>query len=210
MDAMIQLYLSNSKELLFLGGWDMKLKDIVTVKVGRNISRIKEKQDLTSNTYTYEDLMDDLNGLFCNSKSSFYKEHSSDKDNHLSKSGEVVFSFVSSKAAIISDENIGKIINQNFAKLIIKDKRLDCSYLCYVLNESNTMRKQMAISMQGSTVRKLTPAILKDLEVKLPNLEKQQTIGKAYLTLKKRQALAKQQADLEEQHYLEILKRLDQ
>ena len=38
----------------------------------------------------------------------------------------------------------------------------------------------MAISMQGSTVPKLTPAILKELEIKLPSIEKQRTIGKAY------------------------------
>ncbi len=188
----------------------MKLEDMVTVKVGRNISRVKEQHNLTSNTYTYEDLMDDLDGLFHHSTSSYYQAYSSDKDNHLSKSGEVVFSFVSSKAAIISDKNAGKIINQNFAKLIIKDKQLDCSYLCYALNESNTMKKQMAISMQGSTVRKLTPAILKSLDMKLPSLDKQQTIGEAYLNVKKRQALAKKQVDLEEQLYLEVLKQLDQ
>ena len=128
----------------------------------------------------------------------------------MSKSGEVVFSFVSSKAAIVSDRNKGKIINQNFARLIIEHKQLDHSYLCYALNESHAMKKQMAISMQGSTVRKLTPAILKSLIIKLPSLEKQEKVGKAYLKLKKRQALARKQANLEEMLYLEVLKQIDQ
>ncbi|UOR14171.1 restriction endonuclease subunit S [Halobacillus amylolyticus] len=188
----------------------MKLEDIVTVKVGSNISRGNKKNNLSLDTYTYEDLMNDLDGLFLDSKTSFYGANSSDKDSHLSKAGEVVFSFVSSKAAIVSNENEEKIINQNFAKLIIEHKQLDHSYLCYALNESHSMKKQMAISMQGSTVRKLTPAILKSLEMKLPSMEKQKTIGKAYLSLKKHQALAKKQADLEEQFYLELLKQLDQ
>lgn len=188
----------------------MKLEEIITVKVGRNISRINEIHNQPLETYSYEDLTDDLNGLFLDSNPSFPNDYAREKDVHLSGVGDVVFSFVSSKAAIVSVENAGKIINQNFAKLSIEHEQLERSYLCYMLNESPSMKKQMAVSMQGSTVRKLTPAILKDLEVKLPNLDKQQTIGKAYLTLKKRQALAKKQADLEEQLYLEILKRLDQ
>ncbi|GAB3803693.1 restriction endonuclease subunit S [Virgibacillus kimchii] len=188
----------------------MKLENVVTVKVGRNLSRGNEIHNQSLETYSYEDLTHDLDGLFLNSKSSNSKENESEKDSYLSKTGEVVFSFVSSKAAIVSDVNEGKVINQNFAKLLIEHENLDCSYLCYVLNESPSMKKQMAISMQGSTIRKLTPSILKALNIQLPSMEKQETIGRAYLNLKKRQALAKQQADLEEQLYLEVLKQLEQ
>lgn len=64
--------------------------------------------------------------------------------------------------------------------------------------------------MQGSTVPKLTPATLKELEIGLPSFEKQRTICKAYFILRKHQALAKNQAELKEQLYLEVLKQLDQ
>lgn len=188
----------------------MKLEDIVTVKVGKNISRINEKQGLVLETYTFENLIDDLDSLSPDSNTSNDSVDSIERDNHLSKPGEVVFSFVSSKASIVSDVNKGKIINQNFAKLVIEHNQLDHRYLCYALNESHAMKKQMAISMQGSTVRKLTPAILKSLTMKLPSIEKQERIGEAYLKLKKRQALARKQADLEEEFYLEVLKKIDQ
>lgn len=187
----------------------MRLEDIVTVIVGRNISRVSKEQDVTIDTYTYEHLMNDLDGGFPNSNA-IGTHRADDTDNHLSNPGEVVFSFVSSKAAIVSDLNKGKLINQNFAKLIIENKKMDHRYLCYVLNESDAIKKQMAISMQGSTVRKLTPAILKALDIKLPSKEKQQKIGKAYMMIKKRQALAKKQIDLEETLYLETLKKSDQ
>jgi restriction endonuclease S subunit len=186
----------------------MKLEDIVTVKIGRNLSRGNEKDDLTIVAYSYEDLINDLDGSFLDSKTSINHD-GNQNEGYLSSAGEVVFSFVSSKAGIVSEQNQGKIINQNFAKLIIEHDGLDSSYLCYALNESSSMKKQMAISMQGSTVPKLTPAILKELEIKLPTLEKQRTIGKAYFYLKKQQALSKKQADLEEQLYLEILRKLD-
>lgn len=188
----------------------MKLEDIVTVRIGRNLSRGNEKNDLTLVAYSYDDLINDLDGSFLESQARSDSENANHKDSYLSSAGDVVFSFVSSKAGIVSDVNQGKIINQNFAKLIIESEQLDKYYLCYALNESSSMKKQMAISMQGSTVPKLTPAILKELEMKLPSMEKQRTIGKAYFVLRKRQALAKKQAALEEQLYLEVLKQLDQ
>lgn len=188
----------------------MKLEDIVTAKVGRNLSRGNGKNDLTLVAYSYEDLMNDLDGAFLDSQASAHNESSNHNDSHLSSVGDVVFSFVSSKAGIVSNLNKGKIINQNFAKLIIEHDYLDSRYLCYALNESNSMKKQMAISMQGSTVPKLTPSILKELEINLPPIEKQRMIGNAYFILRKRQALAKKQAELEEYLFLEVLKRLDQ
>ncbi|KYD00430.1 restriction endonuclease subunit S [Bacillus atrophaeus] len=184
----------------------MRLEEIVTVKIGRNLSRGHERNDPTLVAYTYEDLINDLDGSFLDSPCAGPK----DQESYLSSAGDVVFSFVSSKAGIVSDLNHGKIINQNFAKLMIEHHELDRRYLCYALNESHTMKKQMAISMQGSTVPKLTPAILKELEIDLPSMEKQRTIGQAYFCLRKRQALVKKQAELEEQLYLEALKRLDQ
>lgn len=188
----------------------MKLEEVVTIKVGQNISRIYEKNDRALETYTYDDLVDDLNGLYLDGKSDNPLINSINHDANLSRGGEVVFSFVSSKATIVSNQNIGKIINQNFAKLVIEDDQLEASYLCYVLNESHDMKKQMAISMQGSTVPKLTPSILKALDVTLPSLDKQIIIGEAYLTIKKQRALAIKQAELEEQLYLEVLKKIDQ
>ncbi|MDM5335739.1 restriction endonuclease subunit S [Fictibacillus enclensis] len=186
----------------------MKLEDVVTVKIGRNLSRGIEKNDLTLIAYSYEDLIHDLDGLFLESKTRI-NNHENQNDGYLSSAGEVVFSFVSSKSGIVSDLNQGKILNQNFAKLIIEHDELDSSYLCYALNESYSIKKQMAISMQGSTIPKLSPAILKELEIKLPTIDKQKTIGKAYLYLRKQQALAKKQAELEKHLYLEILKKLD-
>ena len=187
----------------------MKLEDVVTLKIGRNLSRGNEKNNLNVVAYSYEDLIKDLDGSFLDSKANADSRNSNHENSYLSHAGEVVFSFVSSKAGIVSDVNQGKIINQNFAKIIIEHDGLDSSYLCYALNESYSMRKQMAISMQGSTVPKLTPSILKELEIKLPTLEKQQTIGKAYFFLRKQQTLAKQQAKLEEQLYLEMLRKID-
>jgi len=188
----------------------MKLGDIVTVKIGRNLSRRNEESEKTLIAYSYEDLMNDLSGALCHSPKPSYNEDFPYKDQYISLEGDILFSFVSSKAGIVSHSTEGKIINQNFAKLVITYDQLDSSYLCYALNEAHFVKKQMAISMQGSTVPRLTPSILKELEIDLPGLEKQKVIGKAYFTFKKRQELAKKQAELEEQLFLEMLKQISE
>ncbi|MEK4925038.1 restriction endonuclease subunit S [Cytobacillus sp. FSL R5-0569] len=187
----------------------MKLEEIVTVKTGRNQSRLNDNPPLV--VYSYEDLINDLDGLHMDFKGDhFINGDSNLSDSYATNEGDVVFSFVSSKAGIVSKQNQGKIINQNFARLIIDTEQLNRQYLCYALNESQSIKKQMAISMQGSTLPKLTPAILKELELTLPSIKKQQVIGQAYFIIRKQQALAKQQAALEEQLVLGILKKLEQ
>lgn len=188
----------------------MRLDEIVSVRIGRNLSRMKEQNDLALSSYSYEDLMCDLTGTLSEGAQLILEGSRNNDDNYTIKAGDVVFSFVSSIASIVSEVNSGKIINQNFAKLIIDGIEVDDRYLCYALNESTKMKKQMAVSMQGSAIPKLTPSILKNLELELPNLEKQRVIGEGYFTLMKRQALVKKQTELEGQLYLEVLKRLDQ
>lgn len=188
----------------------MKLEQIITIKMGKNQSRKNEHDYADLSTYSYEDLMKDLDGAYLDSIVNEKESTLLTVDPYLTTVCDVVFSFVSSVAGIVSIETQGKVMNQNFAKLIIDTDKLDKHYLCYVLNESQFMKKQMTISMQGSTVPKLTPGIFRALEVQLPSIEKQKMIGKAYFHFRKRQALMKKQAKLEEQLFLEILKQHDQ
>ncbi|UIN49280.1 restriction endonuclease subunit S [Bacillus safensis] len=188
----------------------MKLEQIITIKMGKNQSRKNEHDYTDLSTYSYEDLMKDLDGAYLDSIVNEKESTLLTVDPYLTTVCDVVFSFVSSVAGIVSIETQGKVMNQNFAKLIIDTDKLDKHYLCYVLNESQFMKKQMAVSMQGSTVPKLTPGIFRGLEVHLPSIEKQQVIGKAYFHFRKRQALMKKQAKLEEQLFLEVLKQHDQ
>ncbi|VXB79567.1 restriction endonuclease subunit S [Bacillus altitudinis] len=188
----------------------MKLEQIITIKMGKNQSRKNEYDYADLSTYSYEDLMKDLDGAYLDSIVNEKESTLLTVDPYLTTVCDVVFSFVSSVAGIVSIETQGKVMNQNFAKLIIDTDKLDKHYLCYVLNESQFMKKQMAVSMQGSTVPKLTPGIFRGLEVRLPSIEKQKMIGRAYFHFRKRQALMKKQAKLEEQLFLEVLKQHDQ
>ncbi|MGN7313398.1 restriction endonuclease subunit S [Alkalicoccobacillus gibsonii] len=189
----------------------MKIEEVVNVKIGTNLSRMNDTNKSNLLTYTYDDLSEDLDRQYLDSnfETNTLQNFNESNYGYVSNFGDLVFSFVSSKAAIVSIKNQGKILTQNFAKLVIDHDQLDSSYLCYILNESRSIEKQLAISMQGSTVRKLTPSILKELEITIPKLQKQKLIGEYYLNLKKQQALSREQAKLEEQLHLEVLRRLE-
>lgn len=185
----------------------MKLNDILTVRIGKNLSRNKGMEEGNLIPYSYEDLIQDLNqqNASYSQESNKIDEEQSNEDNYFINAGDVVFSFVSSTAGIVSKTTAGKVLNQNFAKLIVEESKVDGKYLCYCLNESTLFKRQMAVSKQGSILPKLTPSILKELDIPLPNLTKQQLIGKAYFSLLRKQFLQKEKSELEKKFILALL-----
>ncbi|QWG37427.1 restriction endonuclease subunit S [Bacillus mycoides] len=183
----------------------MKIDEVAIIKVGQNISRIPDDELNNNIFYTFDDLNFDLTHI----DDEYVKKNKNSQSDYLTHRGDIVISFVGTKATVITESNQGKLINQNFAKIIIDDSLMDPYYFCYILNEANQIRKQKLMLMQGSTLPKMTPAILKDLHVNLPNLKKQLLIGRAYFNLCKRQYLLKQQSELEEQFFLNLIQKSD-
>ena len=188
----------------------MKLDKIVTMKTGKNFSRNKStKEEVVP--YTYEDLIQDLSEFAPYQSNETAQEiitrsdSNSEDDSYLVSAGDVIFSFVSSTAGIVSKCSEGKVLNQNFAKLIIESKQLDPRYLCYCLNQSSHLKKQMAVAMQGSTLRRLTPSSLRELDIPIVNFSQQHNIGHAYFSLLKRQYLLEQKKQQEEDFVLALL-----
>ena len=188
----------------------MKLDKIVTMKTGKNFSRNKStKEEVVP--YTYEDLIQDLSEFAPYQSNETAQEiitrsdSNSEDDSYLVSAGNVIFSFVSSTAGIVSKCSEGKVLNQNFAKLIIESKQLDPRYLCYCLNQSSHLKKQMAVAMQGSTLRRLTPSSLRELDIPIVNFSQQHNIGHAYFSLLKRQYLLEQKKQQEEDFVLALL-----
>ncbi|WP_152878409.1 restriction endonuclease subunit S [Carnobacterium divergens] len=185
----------------------MKLKKLVELNVGQNVSRMKDQEDLASMMYTNSDLLNDLHENQAIMPVSSKIQRS---EKHSIVAGDVLYSFISSTAGIASQASEGKRFNQNFARLTITSEELDPKYLCYVLNESSKVTKQMAILMQGSVVPKMTPAILRELNIQFPTLKKQSLIGDSYFNLNRQHYLAKLELALQKKVYLELLKKLDQ
>lgn len=203
----------------------MKLDDLVEIRVGQNASRLQEHMGklLTqqSRMYTNEDLVDDLkeniteipaNVLIRNrnelNQINDVKVHDV-KDRYQLFQGDVVYSFVSSTASVVSYQNNQKVFNQNLAKLSMLTDKVDPYYLCYFLNESTIVEKQMATLMQGSVIRKLTPAILRAIQIQLPSMIKQRVIGKAYFELNRYYYLTTKENALKKIIMLDAIKKIE-
>lgn len=184
----------------------VKLGEVISMKLGLNWSRQDEEHRKYLTIYNNNDLMDDLNGVneITSTAQKKLKPH-----NHAVNKGDIVYSFINSISAIVSEANCGKVINQNFAKIEVDETKINKKYLCYLLNKDKDIKKLKTIAMQGSQLRKLSPTSIKDFEVVLPTVDIQWVIGDFYFEWTRRQELIKRQYEREDilfSEFLNILK----
>lgn len=187
----------------------MKRLDNVTEFVsGSPQFRIKEVFDDEAPIYTYygqQDIEDDLVGIDYNDRDG-KQVRTLDKVNTLCE-GDVIFSLISGKSAIVGANHQGYLYTQNYVKLITNEK-IDSKYLVYLLNEDQFIKKQFQIGLQGSQVLKYTLKQMKELELPhLLTIEKQRIIGQIYFNQLRLEALKNRAANLETTIVLENLRR---
>lgn len=186
-----------------------KLYDVAEFVSGSPQFRIREVFDDEAPLYIYydqQDIEDDLIGIYSND-SDRKQVRTFDKVNTLCQ-GDIIFSLISGKSAIVGVNHQGYLYTQNYVKLITNEK-IDSKYLVYLLNEDKFIKKQFQIGLQGSQVLKYTLKQVKELE--LPNLstiEKQRIIGDIYFNQLRLEALRNRTAKLETTIVLEKLRRL--
>ena len=177
----------------------MLLQDIVEMNSGQAQFRISEVSDPDAPVYIYygqANLEQDLY-LSDNSVISHKAIKTFDEITSLLATGDVIFSLISGKATIVSEQHRGFLYTQNYVKLTPKNQ-IDAHYLVYLLNENAVIKKQLSSSLQGSQVLKYTTKQLKTLKLpKLPSLSKQRLIGKIYLKQQKLTYLKQRVANLE-------------
>lgn len=175
-----------------------RLEDVVDLVSGSPQFRIKEVYDDKAPLYTYYGQLDiegDLVG-FASIRSDSKQMRTFDKVNTLCQ-GDVVFSLISGKSAIIGANHQGYLYTQNYVKLVT-DEKVDSKYLVYILNEDKFLRKQFQMGLQGSQVLKYTLKQVKELELPdFPTMEKQRIIGELYFNQLRLEALKSRAAHLE-------------
>ncbi|WP_334075011.1 restriction endonuclease subunit S [Paenibacillus sp. A14] len=184
-----------------------KLKNMVEFVSGSPQFRIIETSDISAPKYTYygqSDLEADLVDMDSNG-SDGKQVRTFDKVNTLCQ-GDVVFSLISGKSAIVGVKHRGYLYTQNYVKLVAGDK-VDSKYLAFLLNEDSFIKKQFQKELQGSQVLKYTLKQVKELELPdLPPIDRQRIIGDIYFYQLRLEALKKRAANLEIQILLEKLR----
>ncbi|MGV6988155.1 restriction endonuclease subunit S [Testudinibacter sp. P80/BLE/0925] len=177
-----------------------KLSDYVQFGSGSPQFRVTESTDSSAPVYIWyaqHHLAADLSGMATMPSES--KSVATFDKVCLLASGDVVFSLISGKAAMVGEQHGGMIQTQNYIKLL-PEQGLDAAFLVYLLNENRHIKKQWAAALQGSSVLKYTLAQLKALTLTaLPPLEKQKIIGNIYLMQQRLQALKQQAAERQTQ-----------
>ncbi|WP_283678414.1 hypothetical protein [Lentilactobacillus sp. Marseille-Q4993] len=150
----------------------MKLDKIAKVSVGANSFVLRQKMD-NPNIYTNEDIDFDL------SQGYWSKDAKSSTGDSL-VAGDLIINLMTKKSTIVSPQSEGKIIPQNIMRMTVDDSKVYRWYICYVLNESETVKRQLFTTMEGSAIRRMTAGSVRGLDIKLPPFEAQKRLGDVY------------------------------
>ena len=185
-----------------------KLKEITNLKAGSPQFRVKESQSKNARIYFYytaESLRYDLYQEDENADPIKTKQISTEDKVVEVSEGDLIFSLMSSQAAIAGKSHEGYLLTQNFVK-IQPDEGISKSYLAYIINEDKVFRKSLDANQQGFipkiTIRDLSESIVRTL----PSIEKQKLIGDTYLKQKRLSYIRSKRMKLEDDYILELLK----
>jgi hypothetical protein len=172
-----------------------KLSDLVSFTSGSPQFRIIEARDWEAphySCYSQDAWQDDLAGMLPADTAD--KEVWTRDEVHTLAAGDVVFSLLVGRAVIVQPWHAGYLYTQNYIHLQ-PTAAVDAGYLVYLLNEDKGIRRQLFISLQGSSVLKYTLQQLRELQVAvLPPLDRQRQIGSIYGKLLHLEALKQRAA----------------
>jgi len=177
----------------------MKLKNILKVKTGVNSSRISN--EMRKEAYTAADLEDDLLKMMSVEESKGGKDESG--TNRSTYSGQLIQSLISERTALVTEDNVGKGINQNFVYFEFNKKELDPKFMCYMFNESKKIKKQRYKLSQFSIVRKSSPHMILEFNIDIPSIDVQQAVGNLYGLMLEKRMISLSKIKIDEQIVLE-------
>ena len=170
----------------------MQLDDLVTMKTGVNQLRLK---DPAADLYGYQDLVADLGRLVAQPT-----QERADEQSYQVVVGDIVFSTLQNTASIVTAETAGKVLTQNFVRWRIKHHQIDPRYLCYCVNQTDAVKRQLARFLEGSHVaNKLSLKTLRTLEIPVPPREEQELWGRLYFNLQRQATLQERLVALQTQ-----------
>lgn len=153
------------------------LSEIASIKVGINLSRGSGAYP-ESKIYTLKDQEIDLTSAIHEEQCGILKEATG----YSVKEGDIIINLGMRRCSIVSKVNDGKIIKNTFAKIELKYPCIDPWFMCYFINESQDFKENISTEVV-SVIRPLSVAILGNIRITLPTIEKQKAIGVIYHSL---------------------------
>lgn len=110
----------------------------------------------------------------------------------------VVIHLLTQKAVILPKHCEGYVIPTNFVKVELSTDTY-APYFEWYFNNDPKIQKQISMRAQGSVVNTFSVKQLRELEIKIPSMDKQQLIGDIYALRKHKAALLEEALKLENQ-----------
>lgn len=101
------------------------------------------------------------------------------------------------KVALLPEKYSGLLLTNNFIKIQLTSE-IDLAFFEWYFNEHPAIQKQLTVLSEGTSTSLLKLSHLKDLEINLPSLQKQQTIGKIAQLKKLKNSLLAEKRELHE------------
>ena len=155
----------------------MKFEKILKMNVGPNSTRIRGQYPEVP-VYSVSDLEDDL----FQKPSEMMSSIEGYSGPAFTKTGDLLISIIKEKACIVGKGNGGKLFTSAFIRCQYDEKILDPWFFCFFFNESEEVGKIIHVrsGMPGLGYYHLNTEIIGQIEIDLPPLEKQKTLGSLY------------------------------
>lgn len=169
----------------------MILEEIVNINQGIPLNRIRLKKAMERQerfVYSFEE----------ESKIQLPK-NIKEADQHipLVKEDMILLNITSYNAKIAEIEDLGKVVSSNYMTIEVKNpSKVDPDYLEWYLDKSESFKREIYKIKQGSLVRSIPINEFRKLNIKLPDIEFQRTLGKINKLEKKKKELFKERQDL--------------
>lgn len=187
----------------------MKVENLGKVTHGVTLSRIEPKpleEFEVFKLFTMQDLSKETGQYGLKVEDQYVEVSKSKFDNNLlSKENLIIIGLTSYKAMVVNLKHSNKVVPSNFATIELDTNKVYPSYFTWYFNEHPKVEKQLQIAMQGSIIKALSVQMLRDLEIKLPPLKLQQSIGKIYELRSKKEKLLFEKKILKEKLYKQLM-----
>lgn len=101
------------------------------------------------------------------------------------------------KVALLPDKYSGLLLTNNFIKIQMTGN-VDAAFFEWYFNEHPSIQKQLSVLSEGTVIALLKLSHLKDLEIDLPPIKKQITIGKIAQLKKLQESLMAEKRELQQ------------
>lgn len=128
---------------------------------------------------------------------SIYVNKEKIKQEVLTDPESLVLHTLTQKVAWFPPQYQGLLLTNNFMKISFFEK-VDVHFMEWLFNEHPSIQKQIALFTEGSIISSLKLSNVKEIELKLPNIEKQIILGKIAQLKKRKTELLKEKNRLEQ------------